>query len=74
LGRLAMRNELWGKAREYFDTSIEVAPQAEAHGELARLLKCLGEEQLADEHQEKFVEGIGGKLPSLPMPKDLGKA
>ena len=74
LGRLAMRNELWGKAREYFDTSIEVAPQAEAHGELARLLKCLGEEQLADEHQAKFVQGIGGELPSLPMPKDLGKA
>ncbi len=74
LGRLAMRNELWGKAREYFDTSIEVAPQAEAHGELARLLKCLGEEQLADEHQAKFVQGIGGELPSLPMPKDLGNA
>jgi HemY protein len=74
LGRLAMRNELWGKAREYFDTSIEVAPQAEAHGELARLLKCLGEEQLAAEHQEKFVQGIGAELPGLPMPKDLGKA
>jgi len=74
LGRLAMRNELWGKARKYFDTSIEVAPQAEAHGELARLLKCLGEEQLADEHQAKFVQGIGGELPSLPMPKDLGNA
>ena len=74
LGRLAMRNELWGKAREYFDTSIEVAPQAEAHGELARLLKCLGEEQLADEHQAKFVQGIGGELPSLPLPKDLGNA
>jgi len=73
LGRLAMRNELWGKAREYLDTSIEVAPQAEAHGELARLLKCLGEEKLAEEHQEKFVQGIGAELPSLPMPKALDK-
>ncbi|MBL4729053.1 MAG: hypothetical protein JKY40_06970 [Gammaproteobacteria bacterium] len=73
LGRLAMRNELWGKAREYFDTSIEVAPSAEAHGELARLLKSLGETQLADEHQEKFVQGIGAELPSLPMPKVLDK-
>ena len=74
LGRLAMRNELWGKAREYFNTSIKVAPQAEAHGELSRLLRCLGEEKLADEHQEKFLQGIGIKLPCLPMPKNLSKA
>jgi len=74
LGRLAMRNELWGKAREYFDTSIEISSTAEAHGELARLLKFLGEEKLADEHQEKFVQGVGAELPNLPMPKVLDKA
>ena len=74
LGRLAMRNELWGKAREYFDTSIEISSTAEAHGELARLLKFLGEEKLADEHQEKFVQGVGAELPNLPMPKALDKA
>ena len=74
LGRLAMRNELWGKAREYFDTSIDVSSTPEAHGELARLLKSLGEEKLANEHQEKFVKGIGAELPSLTMPKDLDKA
>jgi HemY protein len=74
LGRLAMRNELWGKAREYFYTSIEISSTAEAHGELARLLKCLGEEKLADEHQEKFVQGVGAELPNLPMPKALDKA
>jgi len=74
LGRLAMRNELWGKAREYFYTSIEISSTAEAHGELARLLKCLGEEKLAGEHQEKFVQGVGGELPNLPMPKALDKA
>jgi len=74
LGRLAMRNELWGKAREYFDTSLEIGPQAEAHGELARLLKPLGEEKLADEHQEKFVQGIGAELPNITMPKALDKA
>lgn len=73
LGRLAMRNELWGKAREYFDTSLEVASTAEAHGELARLLKCLGEGKTASEHQEKFMQGIGAQLPTLPMPKALDK-
>lgn len=73
LGRLALRNELWGKAREYFDTSIEIAPSAEAHGELARLLKALGEEELADEHQEKFLIGIGAELAQLPLPQALEK-
>ena len=74
LGRLAMRNELWGKAREYFDTSIEISPTVEANGELARLLKFLGEEKLADEHQDKFVRGVGAELPNLSMPKALDKA
>jgi len=73
LGRLAMRNELWGKAREYFDNSIEISSTAEAHGELARLLKFLGEEKLADEHQEKFLQGVGAQLPNLSKPKALDK-
>ena len=63
-----MRNELWGKAREYFETSIEVAPIAAAHGELARLLKHLGETQASDMHQAKFVAAIGAELPLLPLP------
>ena len=73
LGRIAMRNELWGKAKEYFETSIDVAASAEAHGELSRLLKCLGERDLADEHQQKFISGIGAELPQLPMPVALSK-
>ncbi len=27
LGRLSLRNELWGKAREYFETSLRLKPQ-----------------------------------------------
>lgn len=68
LGRLAMRNELWGKAREYFETSINVAPSAEAFGELARLLKSLGEDQASDANQEKFIEALGAELAELPLP------
>ena len=63
-----MRNELWGKAREYFETSIEIASIAAAHGELARLLKHLGETQASDIHQAKFVAAIGAELPLLPLP------
>lgn len=68
LGRLAMRNELWGKAKEYFETSIRVTSIAEAHGELARLLKHLDELSSSDVHQGKFVEAIGVGLPELPLP------
>lgn len=67
-GRLAMRNELWGKAREYFETSLSVAPTAEGYAELARLLKHLGEDQASDANQDKFVKTIGASLPVLPLP------
>ena len=69
LGRLAMRNKLWGKAREYFNTSIELGSSADAHGEFARLLKALGEEELAEVHQEKFLIESGAELIELPLPQ-----
>ena len=43
LGRLCVRNRLWGKARIYLESSIEIEPQAEAYHELAGLLDELGE-------------------------------
>ena len=51
-------------------TKIELAdiPIAAAHGELARLLKHLGETQASDIHQAKFVAAIGAELPLLPLP------
>lgn len=73
LGRLAMRNELWGKAREYFETSIEIAPSPQAYGELARLQKSLGDSQASDMNQAKFMEAVGAELPALPLPPELGK-
>ena len=43
LGRLCVRNRLWGKARIYFESSIGVEPRAETYFELANLLDELGE-------------------------------
>lgn len=43
LGRLCVRNGLWGKARTYFESSIELDPRAETYFELASLLDELGE-------------------------------
>lgn len=50
LGRLCMRNRLWGKARAYFESSLEIEPQAETYHELALLLDHLGESGAAREH------------------------
>ncbi|MEQ8315619.1 MAG: heme biosynthesis HemY N-terminal domain-containing protein [Gammaproteobacteria bacterium] len=70
LGRLSMRNQLWGKAREYYETSIKLAPSAEAYGELGRLLKHLGEEEAGETYLQSYNELLGADLPDLPMPAE----
>jgi HemY protein len=72
LGRLAARDKLWGKARDYFESSYRVAPGAEVCAELGRLLIALGEPKVAAAY---FREGLlqrEDELPQLPMPdKDI---
>lgn len=46
LGRLAMRNSLWGKAREYFEASIGSAPSVEAYQLLGSLAEQLNDNAL----------------------------
>ena len=55
LGRIAQRNELWGKAKDYFQQSITVQPSSAAYAELARLLAHLGEHQAST---KLFQEGL----------------
>lgn len=43
LGRICLRNQLWGQAKEYFRNSLTLNPVPEAYAELARLLAQLGE-------------------------------
>ncbi len=52
LGRLCVRNQLWGKARIYFESSIGSQPHPEAYFELARLLDQLGETVAAHEQYQ----------------------
>ncbi len=68
LGRLSARNELWGKARDYFEQSYRLDRSPEVCAELGRLLVHLGEEQNAAAY---YREGLGlaqPALPPLPMP------
>jgi HemY protein len=67
LGRLSLRNELWGMAREYFESSIRVEPTAAACAELARLLFNLGErEKSAQSYRQGLL--LEHDLPQLPQP------
>ena len=50
LGRLCRRLELWGKARDYLQSSIRLQASKEAHAELARLEQQLGHLDAALEH------------------------
>jgi HemY protein len=68
LGRICMRNELWGKAKEYYEASIKISPSADAYGELSRLLKSLGEHEASDAYLKNYGDLIGAELPELPMP------
>ncbi len=69
LGRLSLRNELWAKAREYFESCYRLDSSAEVCAELGRLLAHQGD---LDRSNAYFQEGLANNsrtLPSLPMPK-----
>lgn len=68
LGRLSLRNKLWGKAKDYFESSVKLELNAEACGELGRLYAHLGEhEKSSDFFQKGLLLDLNG-LPELPMP------
>jgi len=51
--RLALRKELWGKARSYLEASLALAPTAESYQLLGGLLEQLGERDAALECYRK---------------------
>ncbi|WP_111493798.1 MULTISPECIES: heme biosynthesis HemY N-terminal domain-containing protein [Marinobacter] len=68
LGRLSLRNELWGKAREYFETSLRLKRSPETLAELARLNAHMGHEAESSQMLMQSLLRDNG-LPELPMPK-----
>jgi len=55
LGRLCVRNKLWGKARSYLDASINIQPRSDSYKELGQLLEQLEE---TEEAAEFFRKGL----------------
>lgn len=68
LGRLSLRNELWGKAREYFETSLRLRRSRETMAELSRLNAHMGNDQTS---VKLLMQGMvrDSGLPDLPMPR-----
>ena len=56
LGRLSVRNKLWGKARSYLEESIAIPPLPEAYRTLATVLDELGEHDAAVVYYQKGLE------------------
>ena len=68
LGRLSLQNSLWGKARDYLESSLRIQRHPEACAELARLLAQLGD---AERSNQLFQEGLGlldERLLAAPLP------
>lgn len=69
IGRLCLRNEQWGRAREYFQSSLQLAKDPEACGELARLLANLGEHEKSTHYYQEGLRLTTQPLPELPQPR-----
>ena len=68
LGRLALRNELWGKAREYLEASFANRRDIQTCAELVRLLEHMGEQQAAQKVLRQSFALMMHDLPELPQP------
>ncbi|MEH6467141.1 MAG: heme biosynthesis HemY N-terminal domain-containing protein [Porticoccus sp.] len=53
LGRLSQRNQLWGKARDYLESSLALRAQPDAYAELARLMVQLGEHEKSAQYYQQ---------------------
>ncbi|TDR76504.1 heme biosynthesis HemY N-terminal domain-containing protein [Paludibacterium purpuratum] len=56
LGRLALCQQLWGKAQNYLEASLSIQPTLTAHAELARLFQQIGKEEEAAQHYHASLE------------------
>ena len=68
LGRLSLRNQLWGKAREYFESSLKLESRPETCAELGRLLAHLGEHEQSNDYFQRGLLASTHGLLELPMP------
>lgn len=65
LGKLCMRQELWGKAQSYLEASLSVEPTYSAHLALAQLHEKLGNPDAVQRHYRESLGLAGAQLKQL---------
>ncbi|MFP3515681.1 heme biosynthesis protein HemY [Pseudomonas sp. SIMBA_077] len=69
LGRLCLQNSLWGKARDYLESSLNLERNPETCAELARLLAQLGDTARSNQLFQEGLNLLDERLLALPLPK-----
>lgn len=72
LGRLSLNNELWGQARDYFESSLRLQPTPAGCAELGRLLAGLNEQGKSAHYYRQGLMLQQVDLPDLPQPQLQG--
>lgn len=67
-GRLCLKNQLWGKARSYLETSLAIRPSPETWQIYGELLVQLGESGAASEAFRQGLAAASGNAPALAAP------
>ncbi|MFW0753313.1 heme biosynthesis protein HemY [Pseudomonas sp. H11T01] len=68
LGRLCLQSSLWGKARDYLESSLRVQRNPEACAELARLLAQLGDTERSNQLFQEGLVLLDERLLASPLP------
>lgn len=68
LGRLALKNKLWGKAQRYLEACLQIKPLPEAYAELGHLLERQGKIQ---ESADCFRKGLLLACPVTGLPDSI---
>lgn len=68
LGRLALRNELWGKAKEYLEASLKLKKSVDVYNELGQLLASLGDYETSARYFQEGLALAADNVAGLPHP------
>lgn len=68
LGRLATRQQLWGKAKSYFEAHLSVQESYQGHLQLARLFEQLGSQDQAQQHYRRSLDLVLAQRPAQGPP------
>ena len=73
LGRLALRNELWGKAKEYLEASLSLKKSVDVYNELGQLLASMDDFEISTRYFQEGLALAADNVAGLPHPRKSSK-